>query len=48
MNKLLAKMIQDNLSCDDIKNKVCFSFVDSNDEVNYLEFYRKVSDYVKK
>lgn len=48
MNKLLSKMIQDNLSCDDIQNKVCFSFADSNDEVNYLEFYRKVSDYIKK
>ena len=47
MNKLILKSIQDSLTQKDIQNKICFSFVDSNEEIYYLEFYKKVFNYVK-
>ena len=47
MNERILKNIQDVLNNDNIKNKVCFSFVDSNEEITYFEFYKKVFDYIK-
>ena len=47
MNKLILKSIQDSLTQKDIQNKICFSFVDINEEISYLEFYNKVFNYVK-